>query len=88
MTGLYDHYFDGRVNAPEQTHRLAEPHCPTRMGAANEKASISAGFSLSGGRSRNDHWLRASASILELAAVSRMNQHTTRVQAITAVAYQ
>jgi len=54
----------------------------------NEKASISAGFWLSGGRTRNDHWLRASASILELAAVSRMNQQTARVQAITPVAYQ
>jgi hypothetical protein len=34
------------------------------------------------------YWPRASASILELAAVSRMNQQTTSVQAITPVTYQ
>ena len=35
-----------------------------------------------------DYWFRASASILEFFAVSRMNQQTASVHAITAVAYQ
>ena len=54
---------------------------------ANEKSGP-AGRSFHFDKPRPSYCPRASASIFDSAPVSRMNQQTTSVQAMTAVAYQ